>query len=453
MKFRCKECGNETKKWAAKCFSCGAFTSLEEVASVTEQTTNVGLKTGVAVTPVEKASTLSQIGEQPIKRTPTGIGELDRVLGGGFVDAEVVLFAGEPGAGKSTLSLSMASAFANLGHKVLYVSGEESKQQIAMRAKRMNVTSELIHIVNETSLEVILGHVDELSPKFMVVDSLQTIASEAIPGSVGSISQSKEAANALTRLAKTRGISMTLVSQVVKSGEFAGAESVQHVVDCSLFLESDSESPLKFLRAKKNRFGALDEVGVFTHSETGLEEVSDPGAIFLDTGEGDDVQGAAIGFIAEGIRQIPVEIQALSVTSSLANPRKQFNGVYPNRGQIVCAILDKYCRTETYSNDVFMSTVAGVRVSDPLADLAAAAALLSTLKGKRVSKKTAFVGELSLTGIVRGTYMMESKVREAERLGFERIVIPESAKKSIKGRYGISIETIANVKDLSNFLN
>lgn len=233
----------------------------------------------------------------------------------------------------------------------------------------------------------------------------------------------------------------------------AGSNQIVHIVDCVLVLESDSDSLLKFLRAKKNRFGALDEVGVFTHGENGLEEVLDPGNIFLDTGEGDKVQGAAIGFMAEGVRQIPIEIQALAVTSSLANPRKQFNGIIPNRGQIVCAILDKYCKTDTFANDVFISTVAGVRVSDPLSDLATAAALLSTLNGKEVSKKTAFVGELSLTGVVRGSYMMESKVREAQRLGFERIVIPESARKNVKGRYDIRIETINNVKDLSKFLN
>lgn len=451
--FRCSNCGSEFKKWSGKCPNCDAFSTLEEYTPVSESSGLAGLRTSGAERSAERASTFSEIGENPIQRTPTGIGELDRVLGGGLVDAEVILFAGEPGAGKSTLSMSIAAAYAKLGKNVLYSSGEESKQQIAMRAKRMGVDSELIRVVNETSLEFLLGHIDDVKPELLIVDSLQTIASKEITSSTGSIAQSKEAAHTLTRVAKTRGISMILVSQVIKSGEFAGSESIQHIADCSLFLESDSESPLKFLRAKKNRFGALDEVGVFTHTETGLEEVTDPGAIFLDTGEGDNVQGAAIGFIAEGIRQIPVEVQALAVTSTLANPRKQFNGVNPQRGQIVCAILDKYCKTETYANDVFMSTVAGVRVSDPLSDLAMAAALLSSLNNKKVSKKTVFVGELSLTGTVRGTYMMESKVREAERLGFERIVIPESSRKSIKGRYAIKIEVIGSIKDLGTFLN
>ncbi len=233
----------------------------------------------------------------------------------------------------------------------------------------------------------------------------------------------------------------------------AGSNQIVHIVDCVLLLESDSDSPLKFLRASKNRFGDTSEVGVFQHGEKGLEEVSDPGAIFLDTGEGDKVQGAACGFISEGIRQFPVEVQALAVKSSLANPRKQFNGVNFNRGQIVCAILDKYCGAQTYNNDVFVSTVAGAKVNDPLADLATAAALLSSLKNKTVSKKTAFVGELSLTGTVRGTFMIESKIREAERLGFERIVIPASAKKQLKGRYAIQVETVATVKELTDYLS
>lgn len=450
--FRCSNCGKELSRWLGKCPQCEMLGTIEEASSSATSGGQAGLKSGGAESPVTRASTLKEIGDKPINRTVTGIGEFDRVLGGGIVDSEVILFAGAPGSGKSTLSLRLAEKYALMGRKVLYSSGEESKGQIALRAKRMEIDNDLIRVTNETSLEVLLGHIEEEQPELLIVDSLQTLASANIPGSVGSISQSKEAANVLTRVAKTRGIAMILVNQVLKSGDFAGSEGVLHIVDCGLMLQSDSESPLKFLRALKNRFGALEEVGVFQHSETGLEEVSDPGAIFLDTGEGDKVQGASCGFISEGIRQIPVEVQALAVTSSLTNPRKQFNGVNFNRGQIICAILDKHCKTKTFDNDVFMSTVAGVKIDDPLADLAAAASLLSSLTNKPVSKKTVFVGELSLTGTVRGTYMVESKIREAERLGFERIVIPAGAGKSLRGRYSIKVETISSVKELSSFL-
>lgn len=455
--YKCSNCGNESSKYSAKCLACGDFGTIEQVENTSSAAATAGLKSGGAIKPAKAAFTLKQIGNNPISRTKTGIGELDRVLGGGIVDAEVILFAGAPGSGKSTLSLRLADNYAAMGKSVLYSSGEESPQQIALRAKRMGVENDLIRITNETSLETLLGHIDDVQPQLLIVDSLQTLASENIPGSVGSISQSKEAANVLTRLAKSRGISMILVNQILKSGDFAGSEGVLHIVDCGLMLQSDSESPLKFLRALKNRFGALDEVGVFQHSETGLEEVADPGSIFLDTGEGDYVQGASCGFMSEGIRQIPIEIQALAVTSSLNNPRKQFSGVSFNRAQIICAIIDKHCKSKAKAsdNDVFISTVAGVKVEDPLADLSIAVSLLSSLTNKQVSKKTVFTGELSLTGTVRGTYMIESKIREAERLGFERIVIPASAKATLKGRRyeGIKIETIGNVNELDRFLS
>lgn len=455
--YICTECGNVTSKYSAKCLNCQAFGTIEEQENTSSAAASAGLKSGGAIKPAKSAFTLKQIGDKPISRTDTGIGELNRVLGGGIVDAEVILFAGAPGSGKSTLSLRLADNYAAKGKAVLYSSGEESPQQIALRAKRMGVDNDLIRITNETSLETLLGHIDEVQPELLIVDSLQTLASENIPGSVGSISQSKEAANVLTRLAKTRGISMILVNQILKSGDFAGSEGVLHIVDCGLMLQSDSESPLKFLRALKNRFGALDEVGVFQHSETGLEEVADPGSIFLDTGEGDQVQGASCGFMSEGIRQIPIEVQALAVTSSLNNPRKQFSGVSFNRAQIICAILDKHCKakSKTADNDVFVSTVAGVKVEDPLADLSIAVSLLSSLMNKKVSKNTVFTGELSLTGTVRGTYMIESKIREAARLGFERIVIPASAKSSLNGRRyeGIKVETISTVSELDRFLS
>jgi DNA repair protein RadA/Sms len=426
--FQCSNCGNTLGRWLGKCPQCGSFGTIAEAEST--QSTQAGLKSGGATKPTTAASTLSQIGDNPVRRTPTGIGELDRVLGGGIVDAEVILFAGAPGSGKSTLSLRLADNYAKMGRNVLYSSGEESKGQIKLRADRMGINDERIRITNETSLEVLLGHIEEVKPELLIVDSLQTLASAEIPGSVGSISQSKEAANVLTRLAKTKGIAMILVNQILKSGDFAGSEGVLHIVDCGLMLQSDSESPLKFLRALKNRFGALEEVGVFQHAEDGLEEVTDPGSI----------------------RQIPIEVQALAVTSSLTNPRKQFNGVHPNRAQIICAILDKHCKTKTSDNDVFVSTVAGVKVIDPLADLAIAASILSTMSGKAVSKKMVFAGELSLTGTVRGTYMIESKIREAARLGFEEIVIPATAKAQVRGRYSIKVSAITNVRELSSFL-
>lgn len=351
----------------------------------------------------------------------------------------------------STASLAVANSYALKGKKVLYSSGEESEQQIGLRAARLGVDSENILIINETNLEVLLGHIDEEKPDFIVVDSVQTLASSEIPGSIGSVQQSKEVAHTLTRLAKKNNITMLLISQVIKSGDFSGSEAIQHIVDCALMLESDNDSPLKFLRATKNRFGDTTEVGVFQHTERGLEEVTDPSGIFLENNE-DQVVGASCSFMSEGVRQIPIEIQALVTRSTLPTPRKQFNGINYNRGQIVCAILDKFCSAKLYENDAFISTVSGVKVADPQADLSIAASLLSSSKDKAVPIGMVFIGELSLTGQVRGSFMIDNKLKEAERLGFTTAVIPASAKHSYKPRNGMRVVTIKNVKDLLRLL-
>lgn len=236
---------------------------------------------------------------------------------------------------------------------------------------------------------------------------------------------------------------------------FAGSNQIAHIVDCILYLESDSETPLKFLRAEKNRFGDTTEVGIFQHAETGLEEVTDPSGVFIDDeNEGEVLSGTSLSFISEGVRQIPVEIQALATSSNLPQARKQFNGVNYNRGQIVCAILDKFCRTRLYENDVFVNTISGIKIDDPLADLSVAASLLSSLKNKSFKEKTALVGELSLTGQVRGSFMIENKIREADRLGFDTIIIPKSALKNLSGKkYKISVKPISFVKELENFIS
>lgn len=352
----------------------------------------------------------------------------------------------------STLSLSIADSLAEQEMKVLYSSGEESEQQIGLRANRMEIDNDNIRIVNETNLEKLLGHIEEEDPDLVIVDSLQTIASSSIDGGVGSVQQSREAAHTLTRLAKQQSIKMILVSQMIKSGETAGSTQINHVVDCILSLESDSESPLKFLRSEKNRFGATDEVGVFQHTDKGLEEVVDPSSIFLDTDESYQT-GSAKTFISEGIRQIPVEIQALATSSNLPHPRKQFNGINYNRGQIVCAILDKFNRAKLYENDVFVSTISGIRISDPQADLAVAVAIYTSLKGLETPADIAFIGELGLTGKVRGNFLVNAKVKEAARLGFKEIIVPSNSKQHIyEDHRGIKVRYISKIQEMSKFL-
>lgn len=452
LRYRCNKCDNITKSWTGKCFSCGAFKSLEEFVSKESISTSSrsGLKTSGAKKPVSKAAAITELVANPISRLKTGINELDRVLGGGFVEAEVLLLAGTPGAGKSTLSLDIANRYALLGHKVLYASGEESEQQIALRANRMNVTSENIRIVHESNLETLLGHIEEEQPKFVVVDSIQTFASSEVQGSVGSVTQGREVSHTLTRLAKSSGITMLLISQVVKSGDFSGSEAIQHIVDCCMMIESDRESPLKYLRCIKNRFGDTNEVGVFQHTTNGLVEVSDPSGVLLE--DTLKAAGAARTFASEGIRQIPVEVQALVTHSNLTNPRKQFNGVDYQRGQIVCAILEKFCKARLYENDVFVSTVSGVKAKDPQTDLALAAAILSSLNEKPLPDGHAFIGELSLTGAVRGAFMLENKLQEAARLGFTDVVVPQVAMKQLSRKFkGIRVHGIATVSDLQRY--
>lgn len=451
--YTCSNCGHQTSKWLAGCPKCKQFgTFVESEASDSGSAAQAGLKSSAAIKPKSRAQTLKELSAEPIKRTPVGINELDRVLGGGFVDAEVVLFAGQPGAGKSTLSLSIANKYSLKGKTVLYSSGEESEQQIGLRAKRMKIDNDNIRVINETNLESLLGYIEQEKPDLLIVDSLQTIASKEIPGSIGSVTQSKEAAHTLTRLAKKENITMVLINQIVKSGEFSGSEAIQHIVDATLMLESDFDSPLKFLRATKNRFGNTTEVGVFQHSENGLEEVSDPSGVFLESNAEVGLTGTSCSFISEGVRQIPIEIQALVTSSTLASPRRQFSGVNYNRSQIVIAILDKFCRTNLYESDVFVSTVSGVKVNDPQADLSIAASILSSAKNKPVKEKTIFIGEVGLTGQVRGSFMIENKIREAKRLGFENVVVPKQAISKIKKTSEIKVIGISSVKELSKFL-
>lgn len=446
--YTCQDCGKTLSSFKPICPKCKGIDTMVE--TITERQSGAGLKTTGAEKPLKKVKTFSEITSKKIDRFPTGINELDRVLGGGFVDSEVVLFAGAPGSGKSTLSLKISEVFAKSGKIVLYSSGEESEDQIALRAERMGISHENIKVTYETSLEQLAGQIEEVKPNFLVLDSLQTVASSSTSGSIGGIQQSKEAAHALTRIAKTNGITMILINQIAKSGDFVGSEAVQHIVDATLMLESDSDSPLKFLRAIKNRFGSTTEVGIFQHSETGLEEVPDPSSVLVDN-DG-YLPGAAVGFISEGIRQIPTEIQSLVTKTNMTNPRRQFSGVDYNRTQIVCAILDKYLSAGLFEYDVFCSTVAGVKVKDPLSDLAIAASIVTSLNEKEIRERVCFVGELSLTGQVRGNFMMEEKIREADRLGFERIVVPKSV--SIRNfNKDISVEKISSIRELSKILS
>lgn len=445
------------------CPKCGEVGTLVEVADSDgagggRTGAQVGLKTKGAKTPTRNAQKLSKLNASVKTRIKTGVGELDRVLGGGFVPAEVVLFAGSPGAGKSTLALTIAQSMSKQGLKVLYSSGEESEEQIYLRAERIGALENDVLVTSGTHLEELLGQIEQEKPDFLILDSLQTIASSAISGSIGSIQQSKECAHALTNLAKKQGIIMLIINQVVKGGDdFAGSNQVSHIVDATLMLDADDESPLKMLRALKNRFGDTSEVGLFRHEDKGLVEIPDPTVLYEDEEKDDKTTGTAFTFISEGNHQIPVEINALVITSGLPNPRKQFSGVDYNRGQIACAIASRYTSLQVYEKDVFLSTVAGVRIQDTQADLAIVASLVSSASGVAVPDSTVFIGETSLTGKIRGNYRIREKVKEAIRLGYTTFVLPANTRKEVNklggSLKGVKIHYVSKVSDLSRVLN
>ena len=442
--FVCSSCGNSVRKWVAKCPKCGSFSSFVEQEEKPLESNLTGLKSKGVKKSSKKLYTVEELKAKKLDRLETGIGELDRVLGGGFVPAEVVLFAGQPGAGKSSLALHVADKLAGQDKRVLYSSGEESEYQIGLRAERFKVDSPLITITNETNLEALLGHCEEVKPDFLIVDSLQTLASEAVSGSVGSLSQSRECSHLLTRYAKSSGLTMLIISQLTKSGDFSGENSVQHIVDATILLENDSDSQLRFLRATKNRFGATSEVGIFIHEADGFKEVADPTGLMMTDSSSNP--GVARSFLVEGIRSIPVEVQSLTVPSGAQHPRRQFSGVDYNRGQIVCAVLDKFCKTQLFAADVYSSTISGLRCSDPMADLALAASLLTSKLNRPSPVNTAYIGEVTLTGQVRGSNGIAARVEEAIRLGFRQVVIPKGSFTSSRIKL-IEVDSVVELKD------
>lgn len=454
------ECGNCHKTYTHrtfKCSHCGSFTITQSTTPPGgDRKTSKGKPRGgittTAHTPKQAAQALTGTTRYDTPRTATGISELDRVLGGGFVNNEVVLFGAVQGTGKSTLALQMCGAFTQNGATVLYVSAEETFEQIAARATRLGITSPNLYVVSTNSLEETLGHYDKLQPDFFVLDSLQTITSETVNGKTGSIAQANEAAHVLTARIKDspNGAKGVFINQVTKTEEFAGSNTVQHLVDCVLFFESSHDTPLKFLRTYKNRFGETSEVGIFQHTATGLAEVPNPAELWLEDGQ-EAAAGAVFTVMSEGIRQIPVEVQALVTPSPHPNPRKQFNGVDYNAGQIVCAIIDKHTSITLSEADIYVSTVFGLRMSDPLTNLGVAAAVISSATNTPPPGGTIFLGELTLTGHVRSSYDIDHKIREAARLGFTHAVAPATAKKTLKNP-PIPVTYINTIHDLTETL-
>lgn len=425
ISYVCNECGGHTLKWQGQCPACGAWNSLEAGAPVpTKRTGYAGEVKGLR---------LAEVAQEDVERVSTGIQEFDRVLGGGLVTGSVVLIGGDPGIGKSTLLLQAAGG-QPADHKVLYVTGEESLQQIAMRARRLQVDPESLAVMAETCVEHLLQALQDEKPACVVVDSVQTLYSEDVGSAPGSVSQLRESASQLVRFAKTTGTTILLVGHVTKEGNIAGPRVLEHMVDAVLYFESESDSRYRILRAIKNRFGAANELGIFAMTDGGMREVKNPSAIFLSR-HPEAVAGSVVTVSREGSRPLLIEVQALADQSGAGNSRRLALGLDQNRLSMLLATLNRHAGVSAYEFDVFINVVGGVRISETSADLAVLAATVSSLRDRPVAQSTAVFGEVGLAGEIRPVAFGEERLAEAAKRGFTHAIVPRAnlPKKAIKG--------------------
>ncbi|CAN5265787.1 DNA repair protein RadA [soil metagenome] len=448
--YTCTECGGISPKWLGKCPSCGAWNTLiesvEEAPSKNRYNTSArGL---IASQPV---TTLSEIEASDVDRQPTGIDELDRVLGGGIVAGGVVLIGGDPGIGKSTLLLQALDELSR-NMKTLYVTGEESGAQVALRSRRLGLNGSQVRVLAEIQLEKIQATLDVEQPAVCVIDSIQTVYSDQLSSAPGSVAQVRECAAQLTRVAKSSGTTIILVGHVTKEGALAGPRVLEHIVDTVLYFEGDTHSSFRLVRAIKNRFGAVNEIGVFAMTEKGLKGVANPSAIFLST-HGDPVAGSCVLVTLEGTRPLLVEIQAL-VDSGGPSPRRLSVGIERDRLAMMLAVLHRHAGIVSNDQDVFVNAVGGVRISEPAADLAVMLAIQSSLRGRALPRGFIAFGEVGLAGEVRPAPRGQERLKEAAKLGFSIAIVPKAnaPKKPIEGLTIHPVERIEQAIDLARSL-
>ena len=419
--YRCAECGHTPPRWVGRCPECQAWGSVAEVgaAPVALRPLTAAVSAGAVTTP---ARPIAEIDVEAARARPTGVGELDRVLGGGLVPGAVLLLAGEPGVGKSTLLLEVARHYA-AGGTALVVTGEESAAQVRLRAERTGALHPRLYLAAETDLAALLGHVETVDPGLLVVDSVQTIASPAAEGSAGGVTQVRAVAAALIAAAKSRNMATVLVGHVTKDGAIAGPRVLEHLVDVVLQFEGDRHSTLRLVRATKNRFGPADEVGCFELTDGGIEGLPDPSGLFLSR-RTEPVAGTCVTVTVEGRRPLLAEVQALVARSTLATPRRAVSGLDSARVAMVLAVLERRGRVRLGADDVFSATVGGVRVTEPAADLALALAVASAARDAPIPPATVVLGEVGLSGEVRRVGAVGRRLAEAARLGFSTALVP-----------------------------
>lgn len=428
--YVCTECGGESSKWVGQCPSCEAWNTLKEFKTTPAKAARLVGYTGLSASTVQP---LAEVNLEELPRVTSGYGELDRVLGGGLVPGSVLLIGGDPGIGKSSLLLQVMGHLCEQ-HKALYVTGEESGSQVAMRASRMELPMQQLHVLTEVDVQQITQLAIQFSPKFMVIDSIQTMQLAHLPSAAGSVAQIREAAAAFTRLAKQHGITIFLVGHVTKSGEVAGPKVLEHIVDAVIYLEGERDSRYRTLRALKNRFGAVNELGVFAMTDTGMKEVKNPSAIFLNQSEVER-PGSLVVSLWEGSRPILIEIQALVDQGNASYARRVCLGFEQNRLVMLLAVLSRHVGIQTYDQDVFVNVVGGIKISETSADLAIVLAVLSSLKGKSLPSNLIVFGEIGLSGELRPVRSGVERLQEAQKHGFTKAIVPKAnmPKKPIKG--------------------
>lgn len=449
----CSECGYSSPKWLGRCPECGSWGTLQESASASSAgvaaTAAVSGAVPKGLTPHTPAIPITRISAATSRSVSSGIGELDRVLGAGVVPGSVVLMAGEPGVGKSTLLLEVAARWAQQKdvdgegtRTALYVTAEESAGQVRSRAERTGALMDTLYLAAESNLDIIFGHVEQLKPSLVIVDSVQTMHAAGVEGVAGGVAQSRAVTAALTTLAKTTGIPILLVGHVTKDGNVAGPRVLEHLVDVVLNFEGDKQSSLRMLRGIKNRFGATDEVGCFEQTAEGIREVSDPSGLFLSH-RGQTPDGSAVTVAMDGVRPILAEVQALTVDPVAKNPRRVVTGLDANRVPMVLAVLQARAGQRTNDKDAYVATVGGMKITETATDLAVALATWSSLHETPLPQKTVVIGEVGLAGELRRVPNLARRLQEAARLGYERAVVPAGEKVAVKGLRVTQASTLA----------
>ena len=445
--YVCNDCGAEFSRWQGQCSACKAWNTISEVRLISaSNSTKNDRFSGYAGETRAKIQTLSEISLQETPRFTSGFKELDRVLGGGIVPGSAILIGGHPGAGKSTLLLQVMCGLAK-NMTALYVTGEESLQQVAMRANRLNLPTDKLNMLSETSVEQICNLADQLKPQIIVVDSIQVMHLSDIQSSPGSVAQVRECASFLTRYAKTRQVAIIMVGHVTKDGTLAGPKVLEHAIDCSLLLAGEADSRFRTLRSHKNRFGAVNELGVFGMTEQGLREVKNPSAIFLSRGD-EQTPGSSVMVLWEGTRPLLVEIQALVDHSMLANPRRVAVGLEQNRLALLLAVLHRHGGLQMSDQDVFVNVVGGVKVGETGADLALLLALISSFRNRPLPQDLVVFGEVGLAGEIRPVTSGQERISEAAKHGFKRAIVPFAN----KPKSAVENMEVFTVKKLSDAL-